>query len=86
MIRSNVMCRWYGGQLETHSTKPRAENVPKFGISGAGERVRAGQESCSTPAGASSDQEVIVQRPCRGLKLVVACRCESGPGSCQEAR
>jgi hypothetical protein len=28
----------------------------------------------STPAGASSDQEVIVQRSCLGLKLVVACR------------
>jgi hypothetical protein len=43
-----------------------------------------------TPAGAPSDQEVIVQRSCLGVKLVVAlpavCRCESGPGSCQEAR
>jgi hypothetical protein len=29
---------------------------------------------------------VIVQRSCLGLKLGVACGCESGPGSCQEAR
>src|SRR5690349_6598980 len=30
-------------------------------------------------------QEVIVQRSCSDRKLVVACRCASGPVSCQEA-
>jgi hypothetical protein len=48
--------------------------------------ITCSQTPSNTTAGASSDQEVIVQRSCLGLKLVVACRCESGPGSCQEAR